>query len=128
MKKITALLLVLCIVFCLAACGESAPDDPNCGTYEAVIAKYLGIELDLQEVYSNGFSIELKNSGKCKITIDGKSASGKWTVEDDFYFTISGGGFEGEGYISEGMILLENVEDSGVDLYFWNEAYEAPAA
>ena len=34
MKKLCILFLALCLLLGLAACGSTAPDNPNCGLYE----------------------------------------------------------------------------------------------
>lgn len=116
MKKYIALLLALVMLFALCACGEE-DDNPNLGVYELDTAEMYGISISTKDIYEGGFTIELKSNGKCKMTIDGKSASGKWT-QDGTDFTISGGGFDGEGTIEDGVIVLENVQDSGVNFTF----------
>ena len=85
LKKTIALLLCLCLLPALAACGaEEAGSDPNAGLYEAATAEMLGIEVDISDMYEKGFSIELKDKGKCAFNIDGQKGSGKWTLYASF--------------------------------------------
>ena len=64
MKKTIALLLALGMLLCLSACGGSAEPDPNAGLYEAVSATALGYTIPVEDVFEEGFSLELKNGGK----------------------------------------------------------------
>jgi len=116
MKKYLALLLALVLLFSICACGKE-DDNPNLGVYELESAEMYGISVSAKEVYEGGFTIELKSNGKCKLTVNGQSASGKWT-EDGIDFTVSGGGFDGAGTLEDGTLILENVQDSGVNLTF----------
>ena len=68
----------------LTACGgddEDAEDDPNLGVYVAKTAEMAGFEIDVTDVYENGFSIELKGNGKGTASIDKDEASIKWTLD-----------------------------------------------
>ena len=118
MKKLFSLLLALCLLLSLAACGESGPADPNCGTYVGVYGEAYGIQVDIHDMYEKGFTIELKNGGKGQIQVDGTKAGLKWTLTGDAIH-IEGTGISGrdlvlDGTVSGGVMTLENVMDSGV--------------
>ena len=115
MKKWIVLLVTLCLMTVFVGCGGSASDDPNLGTYIGTTAKANGIEISIASFFGEGFNIELRANGKCKITVDTESAVGKWTLDGEA-FTVKGGGIECEGTLSDGVIILENVLDAGVDL------------
>lgn len=106
MKKITALLLALMMVFAFAACGSSEPDDPNCGTYHCTTAEMMGVEMDPSEFYDSECSIELKNGGKAKMTLDSDSGSGSWVVDGNA-ITITIDGVDSVGTIEDGVMVID---------------------
>lgn len=114
MKKTLALLLSLAMILALAACGGTV-SDPNAGLYDAVSAEMWGISVEVKEVFEDGFSIELLNGGKAKFNYDGKSYNMKWTLDGDA-FHAEGGGAELDGTLSNGVMVLEDVLDSGVTI------------
>ena len=62
--------------------------------------------------------------GKCKLTADGESANGKWTL-DGTKFHVEGGGIECDGTLENGVM---SIDYDGVVFNLINEAYAAPAA
>ena len=114
MKKIVSLFLLAAIVFALAACGSSEPD-PNAGVYEAKTADMDGISISLDNVFPEGLSIELKNGGKATFRFEGKDYGMKWTL-DGTTFHAEGGGAELDGTLSDGVMRLENILDSGINI------------
>ena len=131
MGRASLRLLAAAMIFSLTACGGGGNDtaaDPNCGLYNATTAEMWGIEMGVEDIWTKGFSIELKDGGKCEIKADGEKASGKWTL-DGTAFTVKGGGFDCSGTLSQGVMTLENVLDMGVNLTFEKEGgfTEAPA-
>lgn len=129
MKKHLALLLSLCMLLALVACGggSEAADDPNLGLYEAATAEMWGIEIEVGDLYENGFTLELKAKGKCTINADGTKANGKWTLDGD-QIHLSAGGVEIDGILSDGTIAVEDLMGMGVNMVFVNAAYGAPVA
>ena len=121
MKRIVSLLLLIALIFALAACGSEEPD-PNAGVYEASTAEYSGITISIDKVFPDGFSLELKNGGKAIFRYEGKDYSMKWTL-DGTTFHAEGGGADLDGTLSEGVMVLENVLDSGVTLTLLNPDY-----
>ena len=127
MKKLFSLLLVTLMLLSLAACGGSAEPDPNCGLYEAESASMGSISVDIKTLFEDGFSIELNAGGRAKFNHKGKSYSMKWTLEGDA-FSAKGGGAELFGTLSDGVMELENVLDSGINLTLVNKDYQASSA
>ena len=113
-KKVTALLLIALLTAAFCACGSSEPD-PNAGLYKGTAAEMDGITLDLAELFGDDFSIELLNGGKAKFNYDGESYNMKWTL-DGTAFSAKGGGAELNGTLADGVMSLENVLDSGVQI------------
>lgn len=120
MKKVTGILLAALMVFGLTACGGGGgePDNPRVGTYEGVSVSMMGIELGTEEVFEKGVTLELKNKGKCTLTVDGDGGSGKWTLEGDTIHITGGGADEYGTFTSETELVLENLQGSGVDIKF----------
>ena len=125
MKKILACLLaVLLLALALGCSSGDDKNDPNLGVYTAKTAEYSGITLNVDQFFEKGFSIELKSGGKCKLTADGESANGKWTL-DGTKFHVEGGGIECDGTLENGVM---SIDYDGVVFNLINEAYAAPAA
>ena len=128
MKKNIALILVLVLVVSMfTACGGSVDtSDPNQGVWKATTGEMLGVSMDVTEFFGEGFTIELKSKGKCTLVVDGKKANGTWTLESGA-FTVKGGGIDCKGRLENGSLVLEDVMDMGLDLYFEKEG-GSPAA
>jgi len=127
MKRISALWLALLLLLSLFGCGSddtAKTDDPNLGIYKATTMSYSGFTMDVTDLFEEGFTIELKPNGKCTLTVDGDSASGKWTL-DGTAFTVSGGGLDCTGTLKEGTMSLQYDEDTIITLV--NDAYTPPA-
>ena len=121
MKKPISLLLVFAMILLLASCGLSEPD-PNAGVYESSTADYAGLTIDLDSVFPDGFSLELKNGGKATFHYEGKDYGMKWTL-DGTTFHAKGGGAELEGTLANGVMELIDVLDSGVNITLVNVDY-----
>ena len=124
MKKILACLLAVLLALALGCSSGDDKNDPNLGVYTAKTAEYSGITLNVDQFFEKGFSIELKSGGKCKLTADGESANGKWTL-DGTKFHVEGGGIECDGTLENGVM---SIDYDGVIFNLINEAYAAPAA
>lgn len=118
MKKIICILMTIILVLPLAACGGSkGDDDPNLGVYEARTGEMLGIEVPVSDFYEEGFTIELKKKGKGKVFCDGEDAGIKWTLDgEDIH--IEGGGLDLDGTLKDGVMVFDNIMDSGLKLTF----------
>ena len=107
MKKILACLLaVLLLALALGCSSGDDKNDPNLGVYTAKTAEYSGITLNVDQFFEKGFTIELKSGGKCKLTADGESASGKWTL-DGAKFHVEGGGISCDGTLENGVMSID---------------------
>lgn len=114
--KLTCMVLSL-VMMALSACGGSniGEDDPNLGVYEAKTAEMSGIKLGVKDVFEDGFTIELKKKGKAHLQSGDEGGNFKWTLEGD-RFHGEGGGATFDGTLKDGVLTLENVQDSGVTL------------
>ena len=125
MKKILSLMLAALLLLSFAGCSSGDDEnDPNLGVYTAKTAEYGGFTVDVNQFFEKGFTIELKSGGKCKLTADGKSANGKWTLEGT-KFHVNGGGIDCDGTLENGVIRLDY---DGVVFNMVNEDYVAPTA
>jgi hypothetical protein len=106
MKKILSCLLAALLLLMCLGCSGGKDDDPNLGLYKAETAEYSGITLDVKNYFAEGFTIELKSGGKCKLMADGHTASGKWTL-DGTAFHVNGGGIDCDGTLENGVIHLD---------------------
>ncbi len=113
MKRVAAILLLCAVMLLVAACGAEA--DPNAGVYDAAYAEAFGVKIEIEKVFENGFSLELKNGGKATFHYEGSDYSMKWTLEDGV-FHAEGGGAALDGTLKEGIMVLQNVLDSGIDI------------
>ena len=104
---------------------DKVPSDPNAGVYQAVHADMWGVQTDVSGIWEKGFSIELMDKGKCKLSVDGKTSNGKWTLDGE-RFTVSGGGFDSSGTLKDGVLTLENVMDMGLTLTFLRDGAQQP--
>ena len=127
---LAALIVLGAVLFLvLGRGGTAAPaaDDAVLGLYVAQKAEMNGINIKISDMWDEGFTIELKNKGKAEINVDGKKGSAKWTL-DGSAFTIKGSGVDCSGTLSDGVMTLENVMDSGVKLFFTKDGAELPSA
>lgn len=113
MKRIICAILLLVLVFCLAACGEA---DPNCGVYVADKATYMGVTVDVTTIFKGGMTLELKNGGRAVLSYGDESGNLKWTLDGDQFSAKDSEG-EVTGTLADGEITLVNIMDSGVDIH-----------
>ncbi len=79
-KKIIA--VVLCIIMCtigLSACGS--PDlagSRYIGTWVGSTVEYNNMVFNVSEMFPDGFSLILSDSGKITLTVSGEETTGKW--------------------------------------------------
>ena len=121
MKKIIALLVAVLLLFSLAACGGKVDSsDPNQGLWKAKSGEMMGLSMEVEDFFGEGFTIELQSNGKCALNVDGSKANGTWTLENGA-FTVKGGGLDCSGRLENGFLTLENVLDMGLTLIFEKE-------
>ena len=96
------------------------PDDPNLGTYVGVKASMMGIDVNLTDILADGFVIELKAGGICRVTGGGENGTGKWTLDGDV-ITIKDGETTIVGTLEDGVMTFENMMDMGMDIVFYKD-------
>ena len=118
MKKLVLSLMCVLLLMStfLTACGsDDAEDDPNLGVYVAKTAEMAGFEVDVSDIYENGFTIELKAKGKGIAGIDNSESKIKWTLDgEDFH--AEGGGIELDGTLKDGVMVLEDLLGTGMKM------------
>ena len=112
---IAGALALLLIVFFAARGGSSRSSDPNVGLYRATLVEMYGLQLDPDDIYEEGFLIELKPDGVCEITSDSDKGKGNWSLEDGV-LTVDDGHTTITGTLSDGVMKLENMLDMGLDI------------
>ena len=101
-KKIIALLLaVVMAAALLCACGAKI-DSRFVGIWEADTCESMGLTLGVKDIYPNGFSLEVKDTGYVTLHIDGDDSTGKWKEID--------GGFRIDD--DDELTFLENADGS----------------
>lgn len=99
MKKILALVLVLTMVFALAACGGGKDGPDISGKYNAVSCMVDG------DAYScEGEYISLKSNGKGTVMFMGTEYSMKWTLKGDKFTFEDEEGDSFSGVYDNGVI------------------------
>lgn len=98
MKRLLPILLIITILFSMAACGA---EEPNAGVYHAVSCTALGVELDCE-----GDWLELKKGGKAEICLMGEEYFCSWTLEGEA-FILKNHGDEFSGTLQNGIITLD---------------------
>lgn len=111
---ILAVLALIGILF-FATRGGGKANDPNLGVYKAATVEMYGMQLNADDIYQNGFTIELKSNGVCEINSDGQKGRGKWTLEGDV-ITIDDNHSVITGTLSDGVLTLENMLDMGLNM------------
>ena len=120
MKKVQKHLIMLVSAVLLTGlitgCGKGEPD-PNSGRYDAITAETNGISLAASEVFGDGLAIELKDGGKATLHFDGEDYSMKWTLDGND-FQAKGSGAELNGVLVDGMMWIEDLQGTGVNIEF----------
>ena len=68
-KKVLAVVLILTMCFIFASCGKDAKESPYVGTWKAINASFAGVEMSVEEVMGGEMLFELKDNGKCTLTL-----------------------------------------------------------
>lgn len=125
---ILAVLAVLAAVFYVISGklgGSEKADDALLGVYQATRAELGSIEMNISDMWEKGFSIELKDKGRCEVNVDGNKGSAKWELDGED-ITIKGSGLDCSGTLSNGILVLEDVMGTGVKLSFTKEGVVLP--
>lgn len=135
-KRKTAILpIILIIIGVLAVAvtllgifGGSDEDDSYLGVYIASYGTYAGSRVEIEDMWANGFSIELLSKNKCRVMVDGETETCRYELESDGEIEIDIQGDDDlEGWLVDNRLTLEDVMDSGVNLVFYKEGTAAPA-
>ena len=127
---LAVLAVIAALIYLLAGKGggkTAASDDPTLGLYTAQKAEMAGINVAIDSMWENGFTIELKDKGKAAVNVDGTKRTIKWTLDGED-FTLKGSGLDCSGTLSNGVLTLENVMDTGITLTFTKDGASLPAA
>ena len=108
--------------------GSDDSDDPTYGVYVASHGTYAGSRVEIEDMWANGFSIELLSKNKCRVMVDGDTETCRYELESDGEIEIDIQGDDDlEGWLVDNRITLENVMDSGMDIVFYKEGTAVPA-
>ena len=108
--------------------GSDDADDPTYGVYVASYGTYAGSRVEIEDMWPNGFSIELLSKNKCRVMVDGETETCRYELESDGEIEIDLQGDDDlEGWLVDNRLTLEDVMDSGIDLVFYKEGTAAPA-
>lgn len=108
--------------------GSDDSDDPTYGVYVASYGTYAGSRVEIEDMWANGFSIELLSKNKCRVMVDGDTETCRYELESDGEIEIDIQGDDDlEGWLVDNRITLENVMDSGMDIVFYKEGTAVPA-
>ncbi len=118
----------LCYLFMGKLGGAPAADSADLGLYTAQKAELMGMSVDVGTMWENGFSIELMKNGKCRVNVDGDKGNAKWSKEENGAFHLKGSGLDCSGTLRDGVLVLDNVMDSGVILTFTKDGVMLPPA
>ncbi len=126
-------LVVAAVLICTVATGAVAfwvfdrnidaiiaEDDPNLGVYVATTANMWGIDVDMNSIFADGFVIELKAGGICRMTGGGENGVGQWSLEGNV-ITLRDGKTTLVGTLEDGVMMFENMMDLGFDIVFYKQ-------
>ena len=108
--------------------SDSDADDPTYGVYVASYGTFAGSRIEIEDMWPNGFTIELLSKNKCRVAVNGETETCRYKLENNGEIEIDLRGDEDlEGRLVDNRLTLEDVMDSGVDLVFYKEGTVAPA-
>ena len=115
---------VAALVFLLISFFGSDSD----GVYVASYGTFAGSRIEIEDMWPNGFTIELLSKNKCRVAVNGETETCRYKLENNGEIEIDLRGDEDlEGRLVDNRLTLEDVMDSGVDLVFYKEGTVAPA-
>lgn len=123
---LAVLAAVAYVVFSRTGSASAPAADPaDLGLYSAVKAEYGGAEIAVSDLWEDGISIELKDKGRCEVNVEGEKGSAKWELSDG-RFTVKGSGLDCSGTLADGVLILDDVMESGVKLFFTKNGAALP--
>ncbi len=97
--------------------GQVESSDPNLGIWQGAAIDAFGMQMPINDIFASGASIELFDDGSTTITFDGESEDGTWTL-DGTNLSVTYDGVDVSGSIVDGVLMLINIQDTGMDIYF----------
>ncbi len=123
MKKLLAIILALCMMLSLCACGDKGGKADYLGLYEGVSVNMFGETVDMSEVYDGVNTLELLSGGKCEITLEGDTAEATYKVSGK-EMTITIEGEKIEASLQDGVVVMDFF---GVEMTFAKKGYQSSA-
>lgn len=123
MKKLLAIILALCMMLSLCACGDKGGKADYLGLYEGVTMNMFGETVDMSEVYDGVNTLELLSGGKCEITLGGDTAEATYKVSGK-EMTITIEGEKIEASLQDGVVVMDFF---GVEMTFAKKGYQSSA-
>ena len=112
---LAVLALIGIAVLAFGGSDRAAANDPNLGLYKATSASMYGMDLNLDDIFDGGFTIELQKGGKCRIQAGEEKGIGTWSLEDGI-LTVNDGTSTIEGKLEDGVFTVENMLDMGLNM------------
>lgn len=93
---------------CLAGCGSDSKlaDSKYLGKWVGSTVEYGEIQMELEQVFPDGFSIELTADGKITLDVNGEKTSGKWDESDNGVIVDQGSDNEVELVDRDGNLVI----------------------
>lgn len=95
------------------------------GLYTGVSAQTWGRETDIIELFQYGITVELKQNGNCTIDTGEDTADGTWKIDDGVLEIYDGENII-SGTVKDGVMRLENIMNTGIDLMLLREDAQIP--
>ena len=116
MKRLISIIIVIAMLFSLAACGGKSNDteDPNVGNWIPVSATMNGEKIEDEVLVEEGMSLFLKADGYYTFIWDGDTEIGKWTLKNDTFTLVREDG-DFNGTIKNGVLKITNILDLGME-------------
>lgn len=123
MKKIISIIIAVCLMFALTACGGGGnADDKYVGNWISVAGETMGYVLTGEDI--SGFALNLESGGKGTIDIEGESEKLKWS-NDDTTLTVTVEGEEMVATVGEDTLVFDDMLGLGMKVTFAKEGTEA---
>lgn len=124
-KVFVMLIAVMMAALLLASCGKedepSGSDDPNLGLWQATTVEVFDEEYPAEEIYQDGFEIELLKDGKCKFRAEGKEDKYDWSIEEDTLSISSGGNVFITALINGNEMVIDDFMSMGIKITLQKE-------
>lgn len=140
--RIFAAVCTVSMLFLCTACGKdtaqtdggsaesksSAKIQKYTGTYQAVTAESMHIQMNAAEVYEQPMSLKLKKNGTAALTVGEEKNNGTWEQKDSvltFSFEEDGKTYTFTGTPDKDKICCNNLMNTGVNVTFGKKGTDA---